>query len=67
MFTERTQEELIMNKVLSLACVTALTVSLVGCGGDSAGKKEGNYVTLEKRMTLFPLIQCMLQMVCHWK
>ena len=48
MFTERTQEELIMNKVLSLACVTALTVSLVGCGGDSAGKKEGNYVTLAK-------------------
>ena len=37
-----------MNKALSLACVTALTVSLVGCGGGDSGKKTGNYVNLAK-------------------
>ena len=37
-----------MNKVLSLACVSALAVSLVGCGGGDDAKKTGNYVTLAK-------------------
>ena len=37
-----------MKKALSLACVTALTVSLVGCGSGDAGNKSGNYVNLAK-------------------
>ena len=38
-----------MNKVLTLACASALTISLVGCGGGgTSSEKTGNYVNLAK-------------------